>query len=339
MASFFAALRRLFRFLGLGRSEPAAHAAAAPPPPPPVATPNLGVARPAPIPVTQAMTQLVAVNGVYPAHDAGGNACFTLGMVQTFAGFSSVYGTSRAQGQTLPLNVNQALFSLFGANFGGDLPTSFGLPNLNGRVAIGGHQVGMSGQGTLAMTWLIATGPSQVAPVPGMIAMFGGNYAPDGWALCDGSLLPISQHIPLFEAIGTAFGGDHVSNFALPDFSGGAAPIGAGQGPGRAPVALGQKVAGPIAGLGVNYLIAVEGPSPPSSGDGAFPETGQFLGQVIAYAGAQPPAGWALCDGSLLQVGPSQMLFELIGTSYGGDGQSTFALPDLRGRMVTGLAA
>jgi len=167
--------------------------------------------------------------------------------------------------------------------------------------------------------------------------MFGGNYAPDGWALCDGSQLPISQNVPLFEAIGCAFGGNNVSVFELPNLMSGAAPVGAGQGPGRTPVTLGQQLAGAIPGLGINYLISTAGPYPPGSGTGAFPKTGQYLGQVIAYAGAQVPAGWALCDGALLQIAGNEMLFQLIGTSYGGDGQSNFALPDLRGLMVTGL--
>jgi microcystin-dependent protein len=49
------------------------------------------------------------------------------------------------------------------------------------------------------------------------------------------------------------------------------------------------------------------------------------------------PAGWALCDGSLLQISANEPLFQLIGTSWGGDGETDFALPDLRGRMVAGL--
>jgi microcystin-dependent protein len=261
-------------------------------------------------------------------------------MVQTFAGSIPAFGAPRAEGQTLQISnppSNQALFSVLGTSFGGDGIRTFGIPNLVGRAAIGEpQQVGAFGQGTLGLTWLISTGPSTLAPEPGTLAMFGGNYAPDGWAICDGSLLPISQYVPLFEAIGTAFGGNPAVDFALPNLNG-AAPVGVGQGLGRAPVTLGQQVPGTPPGLGVNYLISVVGPYPPSSGPGAFPDTGQYLGQVIAYGGAQAPAGWALCDGSLLQVSANEMLFELIGTTYGGDGQSNFALPDLRGLMVTGL--
>lgn len=58
---------------------------------------------------------------------------------------------------------------------------------------------------------------------------------------------------------------------------------------------------------------------------------------MIAYRGAQAPAGWVPCGGSLLQIAGNEMLYQLIGTTYGGDGESDFALPDLRGRMVAGL--
>ena len=51
------------------------------------------------------------------------------------------------------------------------------------------------------------------------------------------------------------------------------------------------------------------------------------------FAGNFAPAGWALCDGQILPISENETLFNLIGTTYGGDGQSTFALPDLRGRV------
>jgi microcystin-dependent protein len=57
-------------------------------------------------------------------------------------------------------------------------------------------------------------------PYVGEIRMFGGNFAPAGWAFCDGSLLPISQYDTLFNLIGTTFGGDGQSTFALPDLRG-----------------------------------------------------------------------------------------------------------------------
>lgn len=58
-----------------------------------------------------------------------------------------------------------------------------------------------------------------------------------------------------------------------------------------------------------------------------------FIGEVRMFAGNFAPNGWALCDGQLLPISENEALFNLIGTTFGGDGQSTFALPDLRGRL------
>ena len=58
-----------------------------------------------------------------------------------------------------------------------------------------------------------------------------------------------------------------------------------------------------------------------------------YIGEIRLFAGNFAPAGWMLCDGQLLSIAENETLFQLIGTTYGGDGQSTFALPDLRGRV------
>ena len=58
-----------------------------------------------------------------------------------------------------------------------------------------------------------------------------------------------------------------------------------------------------------------------------------FIGEIRMFGGNFAPAGWAFCDGSLVPISENETLFNLIGTTYGGDGQSTFALPDLRGRI------
>lgn len=57
-----------------------------------------------------------------------------------------------------------------------------------------------------------------------------------------------------------------------------------------------------------------------------------YVGEIRMFAGNFAPSGWAFCDGSLLPISENETLFALIGTTYGGDGQTTFALPDLRGR-------
>jgi microcystin-dependent protein len=74
----------------------------------------------------------------------------------------------------------------------------------------------------------------------GEIRVFGCNFAPTGWAFCDGQLLPISQNTALFSLLGTFYGGDGKSTFALPDMQGNI-PIGQGQGAGLNDYFLGQQ--------------------------------------------------------------------------------------------------
>jgi microcystin-dependent protein len=59
----------------------------------------------------------------------------------------------------------------------------------------------------------------------------------------------------------------------------------------------------------------------------------QYVGEIRMIGGNFAPAGWALCDGSLLSIAENEVLFALIGTTYGGDGENVFAVPDLRGRI------
>jgi microcystin-dependent protein len=61
-----------------------------------------------------------------------------------------------------------------------------------------------------------------------------------------------------------------------------------------------------------------------------------YIGQIIMFAGDFAPQGWVLCHGQLLPIADNPALFQLIGTTYGGDGDATFALPDLRGRVPIG---
>jgi microcystin-dependent protein len=58
-----------------------------------------------------------------------------------------------------------------------------------------------------------------------------------------------------------------------------------------------------------------------------------LIGQIIQFAGNFAPRGWMLCNGQLLSIAQNTALFSVLGTTYGGDGQTTFALPDLRGRV------
>ena len=202
---------------------------------------------------------------------------------------------------------------------------------------------------------------------------------PAGWEIADGRLLPIASHTTLFSLIGTAYGGDGDTTFALPDLRGRTA-LHAGSGPGLTPRVRGEQFGveqvtltesqlpshthGGVptddgqtdpAGGGqphenvqpsgvVNYIIAHEGiypsrdvtvasspPDPrPAAGSGSEP----YLGSITMTASAYAPDGWMFADGQLLSIAQHSALFSLLGTTFGGDGESTFALPDLRGRTA-----
>lgn len=62
----------------------------------------------------------------------------------------------------------------------------------------------------------------------------------------------------------------------------------------------------------------------------------QFVGEVRTFAGSYAPSGWALCNGATLPIANNEVLYSLIGTTYGGDGQTKFNLPDLRSRIPIG---
>ena len=91
--------------------------------------------------------------------------------------------------------------------------------------------------------------------------------------------------------------------------------------------------------LGINYVIALQGIFPPRN-IGEVPEVtpssvgpDPYIGAIGLFAGTFPPRGWAFCDGQLLPISGNEALFAILGTTYGGDGRTDFALPDLRGRV------
>lgn len=235
----------------------------------------------------------------------------------------------------------------------------------------------------------------------GEIRMFGGYFAPLGWAFCQGQLLPISQYDAVFSVLGTTYGGDGQTTFALPDLRS-RLPIGQGAGPGLTPRVLGQQMgtesvtltpnqmpghthalrassrpagsAGAVGGvpaalpsdlawssavasepmaatspagsnqphenrqpyLGVNYIICLEGIYP--SQDSYMSESDDpFVGEIQMFGLNFAPRGWAWCHGTVIGIAQNTALFSLLGTTYGGNGQTTFALPDLRNRAALGF--
>ncbi len=181
-------------------------------------------------------------------------------------------------------------------------------------------------------------------PYIGQIMMFAGSQGPGGWLPCDGRLLSISQYTALFSLLGTQYGGDGKTTFGIPDLRARVA-VGRGSivdaqtpptGQGNSVVPLinsitrAQVSTGQVQGLGVRYLLATIGLYPSRDGDSTY---GTLLGHIILFAGSVTPRGWIECNGSLLSIRDNQALFSLLGTYYGGDGRTTFGVPDLRARV------
>ena len=87
----------------------------------------------------------------------------------------------------------------------------------------------------------------------GEIRMFAGNFAPTGWAFCQGQLLPIAQNQALFSLLGTTYGGDGRTSFALPDLRG-RVPVGFGQGPGLSNRVIGDQFGSELVTLNINQM-------------------------------------------------------------------------------------
>ncbi len=128
-------------------------------------------------------------------------------------------------------------------------------------------------------------------PFIGQILMVGFNFAPQGWALCNGQLLSIAQNTALFSLLGTTYGGDGVSNFALPNLQGRVA-IHPGQSPGTGNYTLGQSGGTENVGLSVGNLPAHTHPA--NCNNAAGPNSnpsGAFWAEVNSGQG-RPPAAY-----------------------------------------------
>ena len=212
----------------------------------------------------------------------------------------------------------------------------------------------------LGIRYLIRTDGIYPVPGPGgsgtlqyigSVVKFAGGILPGGYLECNGQLLDIGLNDTLFSLIGTTYGGDGITNFALPDLRG-RAVVGAGgtyalgEIFGQEDVLISQAnlpfnmggsgtvIDNREPSLALNCAIALTGLFPSPNGGADF-ET-PFVGEIITFAGNFAPRGFALCEGQLLPINQNQALFSLLGTTYGGDGVSNFALPDLRGRTAIG---
>jgi len=210
-------------------------------------------------------------------------------------------------------------------------------------------------------------------PLLGEINLFAGNFAPRGWAMLNGQTLPIAQNTALFSILGTQFGGDGRTTFALPDMRGRSA-MRFGNGPGLRGYSMGQAVGServtlspgqmpshvhPVSGipdttpaggsqphtnmkpsLAINFNINAQGIFPSRNAGAGTPTTSSLdptLAIVQMFAGNFNPIGTVPTQGQLLPIAQNTALFSLLGTAYGGDGRTTFGLPDLQGRLPLGV--
>ena len=227
-------------------------------------------------------------------------------------------------------------------------------------------------QPSLALTEVTPTGAGGVFPsftsggalgnTDGFIYNFAGNYAPSGSVYANGQLLPIAGNSAVFSLVGTTYGGDGTTTFGVPNLVG-QATIGAGAGAGLPVQTLGVATGTPSitlttpnlpppAGSGQSFsniqsslplipLIAVSGSFPSMSTTNGS----AFVGQIAYYAGSLGPGneflpnGWAVADGSIMTFAANSALGSVIGDQFGGNGSTTFALPNLLGRVAVGASA
>lgn len=133
-------------------------------------------------------------------------------------------------------------------------------------------------------------------PFVAEIRIFGFNFAPTGWAQCNGQLLPLSQNTALFSLLGTTYGGDGKSTFALPDMQGNA-PMHPGQGPGLSLHDLGETGGSETVTVldsempAHNHLVAVKGTPPPANA--GIPDPATVLARSSGGTAYTAPAALA----------------------------------------------
>lgn len=139
-------------------------------------------------------------------------------------------------------------------------------------------------------------------PFIGEVRLFGCNFAPTGWAACDGQLMPIAQNTALFSLLGTAFGGNGVSNFALPDLRGRVA-LGTGAGSGLTPRQQGEAGGSATVTLQPTHMPAhTHGLMAGLSATGNSPELSSLAPTATGALAYRVPGGLVPMAGSALAV-------------------------------------
>jgi microcystin-dependent protein len=142
-------------------------------------------------------------------------------------------------------------------------------------------------------------------PLIGEIRIFGGNFAPMGWALCDGQLLPISSHQALFSVLGTQYGGDGITTFGLPGLRG-RAPVHWGDGPATSNVTLGSTGGSETNTLTTSTMAAHNHAFNVSPSADSFELTDNVLAKAPAPQGSGATPTDAMSSSSIGNTGGAQ---------------------------------
>ena len=247
-------------------------------PPPDSATGTAGGGQPFTITQPTLAVNYMMVNaGIYPVQSGATISEPFLGQILLYAANALPGSYSFVNGQTLPINQNQALYSLLSTNYGGNGQTTFNEPNLQARSPLG------TGQGPITL-WSIA----QTNGADNMTMSL--------------AQMPAHQHMVPALGIMTGISGSNQ------------------------PISLMQP------SLVLQYLISTNGQIPSTS----IQATNAMMGEIELFTETNVPVGWLPCDGRLLPVAGAPGLFGVISNFYGGDGITTFALPNLAGRTAVG---
>ncbi|HVJ51986.1 MAG TPA: tail fiber protein [Aliidongia sp.] len=161
-------------------------------------------------------------------------------------------------------------------------------------------------------------------PFLAQITLMGFNFPPNGWALCQGQILPIAQNTALFSLLGVNFGGNGTTNFALPDLRG-RIPIGQGQGPGLSPYVVGEDGGVESVTL-INATIPTHSHALPAIAGSAttnVPDNNLTARALVSGRGSVPVNSYTQ-PGALTPLSPAQL-----GAAPGGSGPHTNLQPFL----------
>ena len=171
------------------------------------------------------------------------------------------------------------------------------------------------------------------------IVLFAGNFAPRGWAFCNGQLLPINQNQALFSLMGTLYGGNGTTNFALPDLRG-RIPVSAGSGPGLSPYIVGQQAGVESVSLTASQIpphthpatTTVTANASPGEGDSTSPG-----GRVWAKSGQGDPDYATYDDATAVPMAPGAVSATTTVGTAGGGGAHTNIQPVLALHYIIAL--